>query len=183
MFGMVIKIKVVKMKYDVAVIGGGPGGIPAALAAARNGTKVLIIERLGYLGGNAASGLPLLGFLDKSGRQVVGGIAQEFVDRLIELGGAYGHSRCPLHNSVTVIQPDLFKLVAFEKCRDADVNLLLHCELTHVNIENRRISRVTVVGKGMQIDIEADVFVDATGDGDVAYLGGASYQKGKVGTR
>jgi len=170
------------MKYDVVVIGGGPGGIPAALATARLGVKVLIIDRNGYIGGNAASGLPFLGFLDKQGRQVTGGIAQEFIDSLKKLGGAYNHRRCPMHNSVTIIHPELFKLVAFEKCLDAGVELLLHCELVSVSVENGKIESISVMGKGFRYDIEAKVFIDATGDGDAGYLAGATFGKGQDGT-
>ena len=67
--------------YDIVVLGAGPGGLAAALAAARNGAKVLLAEKNGYLGGNMTLGLPLLGFLDKDGRTVIRGIAQEAVSR------------------------------------------------------------------------------------------------------
>ena len=53
--------------YDVIIIGGGPGGLPAAIAAARAGQKVLLVERSAALGGLANSGLPLLGFVDRAG--------------------------------------------------------------------------------------------------------------------
>lgn len=170
------------IKCDVAVIGGGPGGLAAALAASRGGAKTIIVERSGYLGGNAATGLPFLGFLDKQGRTVVAGIAQEFIDRLQEMGGSYGHNRCPLHNSVTIVQPDLFKVVAFEKSMEAGVGILLHSEVTGTNVDNKKIKQATVVSKGMSINIEADIFVDATGDGDVAFLSGAQYDKGQSDT-
>ena len=56
--------------YDIVVIGAGPGGIAAAIAAARNGAHVLLAEKNGYVGGNMTIGLPLLGFLDRDGKQV-----------------------------------------------------------------------------------------------------------------
>ena len=64
-------MKKTSMEFDIVVIGGGPGGIPAAMTAARNGAKVLLVEKNGYLGGNMTIGLPLLGFLDKDGRTVI----------------------------------------------------------------------------------------------------------------
>ena len=88
--------------YDVAVIGGGPGGLPAALEAARHGASVLLVEKNGYLGGNLTIGLPLLGFLDKDGTPIIRGIAQELVDDLARRGAASPHTWCPLHNSVTI---------------------------------------------------------------------------------
>lgn len=171
-----------QVEYDIAVIGGGPGGIPAAIAAARQGAKVLLVERNGFLGGAAASGLGLLGFLDRQGRKVLSGIPEEFVERLAEVGGTLGHNRCPVHNSITPIQPDIFRIIAIEKCRDAGVDLLMHCELLDVKVDNRKITKVVVFGKGHQIEINAKVVIDATGDGDVAYMAGASYTKGQDGT-
>lgn len=170
------------LECDVAVIGGGPAGITAALAAARNGAKVFLAERNEYLGGNMASGLPLLGFLDKNGDQVTAGIAQEIVDKLTERGACLGHNRCPLHNSVTIIDSEMFKVLAFEMCKEAGIQLLLHSEVVDVNVENGRIDRVYLMGKGTRYDVKAPVFIDATGDGDVAYLAGASYEKGQQDT-
>jgi hypothetical protein len=70
-------MKLETLRCDVAVIGGGPGGIPAAIAAARQGAKVLLVEKNGFLGGNMTIGLPLLGYLDKDGNTIIKGIAQE----------------------------------------------------------------------------------------------------------
>ena len=111
-------------EFDVAVLGAGPGGLAAALAAARNGAKVLLVEKNGYLGGNMTLGLPLLGFLDRDGRQVIGGIAQEFIDSLRAYKTPYGaaassHLPCPMHNSVTLYDHEIFKFVAFHKVLDA----------------------------------------------------------------
>ena len=66
-------------EFDVVVIGAGPSGLAAALSAARNGARVLLVEKNGYLGGNMAIGLPLLGYLDRDGKKVIGGIADEFM--------------------------------------------------------------------------------------------------------
>ncbi len=169
-------------KYDVAVIGGGPSGLAAALAAARHGSKVIIVERNDYLGGNAASGLPFLGFLDKQGRQVIGGIAQEIIDTLSEIGMSPGHNRCPLHNSVTIFHPDIFKMVVMDKCQKEGIHILLHSELIDVDVADRKITQICVMGKGMRITIKASVFIDGTGDGDLAYLAGCSYEMGQADT-
>lgn len=71
----------------------------AAVAAARRGHKVLLVERNSFLGGAATSGLGILGYLDRQGKKALGGIAQELMDRLEEMHGAMGHFRCPVHNS------------------------------------------------------------------------------------
>lgn len=168
-----------RWQYDIAVIGGGPGGLPAALEAARHGAKVLLVEKNGYLGGNLTLGLPLLGYLDKDGNPIIRGIAQELVDALAEKGAAGPHTWCPLHNSVTIYDHEVFKVVAFEKCREAGAEVLLHTQVIDTNVENGRLQSVTLFGKSRCIELEAKVFIDATGDGDVAYLAGASYEKGQ----
>ena len=106
-------MKLETLTYDVVVAGGGPGGLPAAIAAARQGVKVLLVEKNGYLGGNLTLGLPLLGYLDLYGNQVIRGIAQEFVDALTEKGACSPHHWCPMHDSVTIYDEEVFKVVAF----------------------------------------------------------------------
>ncbi len=169
-------------KYDVVVIGGGPGGLPAALAAARHGAKVLLVEQNGYLGGNLTIGLPLLGFLDKDGNQVVRGIAQELIDELTARGACSPHHWCPMHDSVTIYDHEVLKVVALEKCMDAGVELLFHTQVIDTNVENGLLKSVTLFGKSHRIEVEAKIFIDATGDGDVGYLAGATYEKGQKGT-
>ncbi len=174
--------RVVQKRYDIAVIGGGPGGIPAAIAAARRGKKVILVERNGFLGGTATSGLGILGYLDRSGNKALGGIAQELIDRLLEMHGALGHFRCPVHNSISPISPDCFKIVAVEMCKEAGVDILFNNELLDVAVENGRVVSVTVYGKCTSTILEAEVFIDATGDGDLAYMAGAEFVAGQDGT-
>ncbi|MEW2353538.1 FAD-dependent oxidoreductase [Spirillospora sp. NPDC029432] len=169
--------------YDVAVIGGGPGGFPAALAAARNGARTILVERSAALGGAAASGLSILGFLDRSGNKALDGIPQEFMDRLAALGGAPGHFWCPVHNSISPVSSDLVKIVAMRMCREAGVDILFENELIGAEVdENARLKAVTVFGKLTNTRIEATQFIDATGDGDLAYLAGVPFTRGQEGT-
>ncbi len=175
-------MKIDHKQCDILVIGGGPGGLPAAIAAARQGAKVLLAEQHGYLGGNLTIGLPLLAYLDKDGNQVVRGIAQEFIDRLAARGAASPHHWCPMHDSVTIYDPDMFKVVALEMCLEAGVELLLHTQVIDTDVENGRLASVTLFGKGRRIEVEAKVYIDATGDGDVGYMAGAHYEMGQAGT-
>lgn len=174
--------KIVEKSYDVAVIGGGPGGIPAAIAAGRRGKKVILVERNAFLGGAATSGLGILGYIDREGNKALGGIAQEFIDRLQELHGALGHNRCPVHNSISGISPEVFKIVAVQMCQEAGVDIFFNQELLDVKVEKNRVVAVTVYGKCTETRISAKVFVDATGDGDLAYMAGAAYHSGQDGT-
>lgn len=171
-----------QLQTELAVIGAGPAGLCTAIAAARHGVKVLLLEKNGYLGGNATLGLPLLGFLDLAGRRIVGGMAQEMVNRLCERGQCIGHRTCPKHNSVTNIDPEGFKVLAIEMCREAGVEVILHTEACRVESENGKIEKVILFGKGNEIEVTADLFCDCTGDGDVAYLAGCSFESGQEGT-
>ena len=167
-----------QIKKDVVVVGGGPGGFAAAVTAARAGAQVLLVERNGYLGGQLGSGLPFLAFWDIKVRQVVGGIAQEFVDRLEQAGASYGHEYCPHHQSVTLIHPFYSRILCFEMVKEAGVELLMHCELADVKMKDGKIQSIIVSGKGQHIEITADVFIDGTGDGDLGALSGATIEKG-----
>lgn len=175
-------MNICKKDYDVVVIGAGPGGLPAAIAAARHGAKVLLVEKNGYLGGNLTIGLPLLGFLDKDGNKVIEGIPQEFIDALQEKNAATKHYWCPMHDSITIYDHEYFKVIAFEKCKEAGVDILLHTEIIDANVDNGILKSVTLFGKANRIIVTAKVFIDATGDGDVAYMAGACYEKGQKGT-
>ena len=175
-------MKLETLRYDVAVVGGGPGGIPAAIAAARQGAKVLLVEKNGFLGGNMTIGLPLLGYLDKDGNTVIKGIAQELVDAMTELGACSPHTWCPNHNSVTIMDEEVFKVVALDKCIKAGVEILLYTQVIDTNVENGELKSVTLFGKGRRMELEADVFIDATGDGDVGYMAGARYEMGQKDT-
>ena len=176
-----------RKQFDVVVIGAGPAGLGAAIQAARNGAKTLLVDKNGYLGGNLTLGLPLLGFLDKDGKRVIRGLAEEFMADLRAYKTPYGaaasdHLACPMHNSVTLYDHEIFKFVAIRKVLDAGIELLLHTEVESANVDSGALKSVVLAGKGWKILVEAKVFIDATGDGDLAYLTGAHYEKGQKDT-
>ena len=175
-------MKNISYKYDIAVIGAGPAGLAAAVTAARAGKKVALFEKNNFLGGSLAIGLSPLGFLAQNGEKCIAGFGEELVNRLQQRGQSHGTRVCPKHNSVTCVNAEGVKLLALEMCIEAGVDILLHCEVLDVCVEDRRIKKVTMYGKCNRIDVEADVFIDCTGDGDVAYLAGCSYDMGQKGT-
>ena len=165
--------------YDIAVIGGGPAGLATAITAAREGKKILLADKNGFLGGNLTIGLPLLGFLDEHGNQCISGFAEELVRRLQERNACYGIRVCPKHNSVANMDAEAVKILAIEMCREAGVDVLLHVEAVDASVENGKLKTVTLFGKCNRIVVSAELFVDCTGDGDTAVLAGCSYELGR----
>lgn len=166
---------------DVLVVGAGAGGIPAGVAAAREGAEVIIADRNGFVGGMTASGLPYLGYLDAKRRQVVGGIAAEFVDELKKDGYALGIRYCPKHLSLVGVNPEGVKLTAARYLKENGVKILLHMTAVGVGLDDGKITSVTFDCAGKRIRITAKTVIDATGDGTVAYLAGAGFRIGRAG--
>lgn len=170
--------------YDVAVLGGGPAGIAAALSSARNGARTILVERYGFLGGmsTAAMVYPWMTFHSAVGEHVIKGIAQEIVDRLMALGASPGHLRDTIGftHTLTPYHPEVYKVLAFEMLEEAGVEVLLHTSIIDVETdqEGERIDRVQVYNKSGMYYIQAKAYVDATGDGDVAYMAGAPWEQG-----
>jgi hypothetical protein len=175
---------------DVVVAGGGPGGIVAALAAARAGAKTLLIERYGFLGGMATAGLmtSFNGFRNEvppNHVQTVRGIAQEIVDRLLSAGGAcactahgnFGElkpGQCPYAVS---FDPEVLKRIALEMLGKAGVRIMLHTLFCRTLGEGRSIDALAVESKSGRATVKGSIYIDATGDGDVAFSAGAGFEK------
>ena len=167
-------------EYDVAVIGGGPGGFSAAVMAARAGAKTLLVERSAFLGGAATSGLGTLGYLDRRGDRALGGIPLEFIERLQAIGGAIGSFRCPVHNSITPLAQDMVKIICNRMCREAGVDVLYNAELSDAQVVNGVLTAVEIRSKAVSIRVKARTFVDGTGDGELAYRCGCRFVLGQA---
>ena len=135
----------------------------------------MLVERRGFVGGNLTIGLPILGFLSQKGLPIIKGLPQKLIDRLESIGAASKHQPCPLHVSITLIDPEAVKSVALEMLRDAGVEIMLDRRCTGVLMEGDRIRGVVTEGREA---ILAGVTIDCTGDGDVAFRAGVPCEKG-----
>lgn len=133
------RITPIVARPDICVVGSGPAGIGAAIAAARLGAKTLLIERYGFVGGNLTMAMvnPMFTFHDIHGRQVIRGIAGEFVQRLISGGASLGHlTDLTFDNaSMTPFDPEGTKVLLFNMLEEAGVQILLHSLLVGVQTE------------------------------------------------
>lgn len=172
-----------KMEADVVVCGGGPAGINAALAAGRSGAKTLLIERYGFLGGMSTIALvyPWMTFHTQEGKQVIGGIAQEIVDRLKAEGASPGHVRDTVGfvNTITPYDPEVYKILIYDMLREAGVSVLLHSFMDEVHTKEGRITSIELTTKSGRFTVEGSQFIDTTGDADLAYLSGAPCLQGR----
>lgn len=154
---------IIRYKADVIVVGGGLAGCSAAIAAARKGCDVLLIEQNGILGGMATIGhvSPLDAVTTRSGKSF-GGIMEEILNEIRELNKKYGKADAHLR-----MAPDLLKILLVEKMNDAGVKILFHATLTDVIRTSDSISTLILTTKAGLEGAEAKVFIDATGDGDL----------------
>lgn len=184
--------KAISIETDVLVAGGGPAGIGAAIAAARNGAKVILIEKAENLGGMFTGGL-VMGFHGMRvhrnrhtvniyqynnyyEEQAVWGVAQEMVDRLVEMGGAWGEKG--RSTSCVLTDPEIVKFVVQEMCLEAGVDIWYQSMVTAPMVEGNKIAGVFVENKSGRHLIQAKEVVDATGDADIAARSGAVFEKG-----
>jgi len=162
-------------RYDVVVVGGGSAGIGAAIGAAQSGAAVHLLERHPYLGGAAiaSSVLSYCGFYDQRRERVVDGVGGDLLARL-RAGNACEEITFKWSgNTVVLIDPEFTKLTLDAMLADAAVSLGLHSHLTAANCTGAEITDVTAITAGLERRITAAVFVDASGDGNLAHAAGA----------
>lgn len=164
-------------KYDVVVCGGGPGGIMAAIAAARGGAKTCLIERYGFLGGMATAGLVApISVFNYNGRRIINGLPWEFVERLEQIGGA--REEKPLGN--ITFSPEKYKIIAQRMLKEAGVDIYFHSYITGVGMDkntgSNRIEYVIIDNKNGAEAVTGKYFIDATGDSDLAAMAGVPMQ-------
>lgn len=163
--------------FDVVVTGGGLAGCCAAIASARHGARTLLAEAMPYIGGNGVIGLPISSFrAANSSKVVVGGIAMEILDRLRYRGALKASHSLEdwLPIDCEILQIEMTKLLD-----EAGVELLTHSPLLAVECQGRELSAASFYSKEGALRYEAKLFIDATGDAQLAKLAGLQTPMGR----
>ena len=187
---------------DVVVVGGGPAGIGAAVAAARAGADTVLIERYGHLGGMATGGLVILipHMSGDDGKQQILGISQEWIDRLDALGGAIHPDRndlgsrdkaliekwqdyfsCVVNDRIRLsvfLDPELLKCALNDMVEEAGLKLYLHTWGCRAITAGATVQGVVFESKAGRQAVLGKVVIDATGDGDIMTAAGAGFDGG-----
>ncbi len=167
----------VLMEADVVVVGAGLGGVCAALSAARNGARTVLVEKNAFPGGVATAALMMSAcnfFITRSGELVSDGIARELFDSLVAEGGAMPDYTRPEQPQVPN-DPEVFKRVMISKLREAGVTTLYGTLMTQVVSDAGRVEAIICEAKGGAFALKAPNFVDASGEMDLMAMSGAPY--------
>jgi hypothetical protein len=167
--------------FDVLVVGGGNAGCAAAIAAARHGARTMLLERYGFLGGTATAAMvgPWMTFHSSQDR-IVGGIAQEMVERLAREGASPGHlpDSSDYVATITPFDPEVHKALLFEMMREAGVAMLLHAYFLSAHVDEPTVVGAAFATVGGTRSYSGTVVIDATADALVAASAGVPTQQG-----
>lgn len=182
--------------YDVVVLGGGPAGVCAAAQAARSGSKVLLVEATGMLGGMATTGLvaPFMTNYDRDGnRPLVGGMYREIVARMEKKGCAISPDEAEApslytsfiekyHRHVAPFDPFMLQIELDYLLEEAGAEVLLYARFADCLTEDGKITSVILNCLEGLRSVEAKVYIDCTGTANVAAAAGVGCWKGEEGT-
>lgn len=173
--------------YDIVVIGGGVSGSVAAIAAARCGARVLLVEEHGFVGGSlTAMGVgPMMSFHNPVGEQLIRGIPDEIIARLQARGASPGHipDTTTYCSTVTPFDSEELKIELEGMIVEAGADILYHTQLAAARCDDGGLRAVVLCNKAGLAEVAACVFIDATGDGDLAARAGVPFQQGRTGDR
>ncbi len=159
---------------DVLVVGSGPGGLSAALSAAREGVDTMLVERYGCFGGNITqAGVESIAWYRHEKTVDAGGIGVEFENRAKEMGASQKEPQ----SLSQALDADMFKYVADTMVQEAGIVPILHCYGVGAVMEGNTLQGVVAESKSGRQAILAKRIIDATGDADIAYLAGAPYRQ------
>jgi len=165
-----------QQKFDVIVAGSGSAGSTAAIAAARWGARTLLVERYGFLGGTSTGVLDTFyGFYTPGSRslKVVGGVGDDVVGELRRMGACFERPNTYGAGTGVTYNSEHLKVVWDRLAAQAGAQILLHAWIQEVSVSSGRVRSVTIATKLGLRKLEAEYFVDATGDADLCYFAGA----------
>lgn len=169
---------------DVLVIGSGSAGATAAIAAARQGASVGLVERYGFMGGTSTQVLDTFyGFYTpgEPPRKVVGGVPDLVVAALMHHEAALIRPNTYGAGNGITYDPEILKIVWEQLAVQAGVQLLYHTFVCDVVMESNRITGVIAINKSGPVRLQANVIIDASGDADVAAIAGVPFEGAKDG--
>lgn len=179
--------------FDVVVLGGGPAGVAAAIEAGESGKNVLLVESTGMLGGMATSGLvgPFMTCYDREGNvPVVGGFFRRIIDKLAEYDAVYKPEELDspsihtsfigrYHRHVTAFDSFILQVVLDEMAKDASVNIMMYSRFADCIVESGKIQNIILSALEGLVAVSAEVYIDCTGNADVAFSAGVHTYKGE----
>lgn len=163
---------------DVVVIGAGAAGVGAAIGAARNGAKTLLVDAGPMVGGELLTGMTVDGAVNARGELVVGGALTEIIDECKAMDGFVGIFNDHRLIRYVCYDPEVMKMAIIKVLARYDVKLLLHTFAEDVVVDGDRVTGVVVRNKAGQTLITADSVIDCSGDGDIAAMAGAAFEMG-----
>lgn len=169
-------------EYDVAVLGGGTAGTFAAVAAARQGVRTVLIEESEFLGGQLSAGMGAAGAHDTNGEAAVLGLFSELEKIIIAQNAGPGIVWGPKEDrwiaSTLLVQPERLKSILFDLVLASGVKCMLKTTVAAVRTDNNRITAVDTLFAGIRQEVRAKIFIDATGNGSLGKLAGAETMDG-----
>ncbi len=171
-------------RFDVVVVGAGSAGATAAITAARQGARTLLLDRLAFIGGTSTAVLDTFYAFYTPGprpRRVVGGLGWEVARRLAEAGQSFERPNTYGAGTGVTYDPEALKVLWERLADDAGVTLLLHTWATGTRVgDDGRLAAIRIWNKGGERWIEGAAFVDASGDADVCAMAGGSYDDART---
>ncbi len=166
--------------YDLIVMGAGSAGASAAIAAARSGSNVLVIDRLPFIGGTSTGVLDTFyGFYTpgEKAKKIVGGIPDDVVSGLAKFGSMIERPNTYGAGTGITYNPEHLKVVWESLLQKSGAKILLHALLQEVKVSDGKVSELLLATRAGLCTVTGDYFIDATGDADLSNYAGFSYEK------
>ena len=166
--------------FDLIVMGAGSAGASAAIAAARSGSKVLVIDRLPFIGGTSTAVLDTFyGFYTpgEQAKKIVGGIPDDVIDGLKSFGSMVERPNTYGAGTGVTYNPEHLKVVWESLLIKSGAKILLHALLQQVSVKDGRVKELTLATRAGLCSVTGDFFIDATGDADLSNFAGFGYEK------